>query len=54
MSNTYNLDKSQSDKFTIIFPKFPVMDYLSEAREFSLNIFTTAIPGVNLPSDEEH
>lgn len=54
MTTRYNLNNAHSDKFELVFPPFPIMDTLGEAREFSMNIFDSVMPGMSIPTQEEH
>ena len=54
MALTTQLNKSSAFSFELVFPLIPVQTELRGNTEFSLNIFSTVLPGVTLDTSEQN
>jgi len=52
MTIDVNLNKSSPSNFELVFPKIPTETTIQASDEFTLNIFGTIIPGLNIDSTE--
>jgi hypothetical protein len=49
-----NINKASTNKYNLVFTKLPNNSSITEINQFSLNIYSTVLPGVSLDISDSY